>query len=143
VESLASKYGFSIDARPVTNLDQLSSLARTLLRRNDALMTGADNAMFKAAPMLAKAALDAHKPFFAADSSSVKAGAVAGVTVNYEDVGKAGADLVRRVLHGEEVGTIPVISMTDGQLEVNAHSLKTLGITLPPALVSKVARTYP
>jgi putative ABC transport system substrate-binding protein len=106
-------------------------------------MVGADNGMFEAAPMLSKIALDGHKPFFAADSSSVKAGAVAGVTVDYMQVGVVGAQLVKRVLRGEKAGEIPVASMTDGKLEVNSSSLKMLGITLPSSLASQVKQTYP
>jgi putative ABC transport system substrate-binding protein len=143
VEDLASKYGFVIDARAVTSTDQLPSLVRAMVRSDDALMVGADNGMFEAAPMLSKIALDAHKPFFAADSSSVKAGAVAGVTVDYTQVGMAGAQLVKRVLRGEKAGEIPVASMTDGKLEVNSSSLKILGITLPSSLASQVKQTYP
>jgi putative ABC transport system substrate-binding protein len=143
VEALASKYGFVIDARAVTSTDQLPSLVRAMVRSDDALMVGADNGMFEAAPMLSKIALDAHKPFFAADSSSVKAGAVAGVTVDYTQVGMAGAQLVKRVLRGEKAGGIPVASMTDGKLEVNSSSLKILGIALPATLTSQVKQTYP
>jgi putative ABC transport system substrate-binding protein len=143
VEELAQKYGFSIDARAVTNIDQLPSLVRSMVRSDDVLLVGADNGMFKAAPMLTKIAMDAHKPFFAADSSSVKAGAVAGVTVDYTQVGVAGAQMVKRVLRGEKAGEIPVALMTEGQLEVNSSSLKILGITLPPALASQVKQTYP
>ncbi|HUN86665.1 MAG TPA: ABC transporter substrate-binding protein [Terracidiphilus sp.] len=142
VEALAAKYGFVIDARAVTSTDQLPSLARALIRGNDAIMVGADNGMFEAAPMLAKMALDAHKPFFAADSSSVKAGAVAGVTVDYTQVGIEGAHLVQRVLRGEREGDIPVASMRDGQLEINSRSLKILGIKLPPTLAAQVKHTY-
>lgn len=142
VQALAAKYGFSIDARAVTSTDQLPSLARALVRSNDVIMVGADNGMFEAAPMLAKLALDAHKPFFAADSSSVKAGAVAGVTIDYTQVGVEGARLVQRVLRGEKQGDIPVASMTDGQLEINSQSLKILGIKLPQTLSSQVKHTY-
>jgi len=143
VEGLAAKYGFIVDARPVTSADQLPTEARALVRSNDAIMVGADNGMFEAAPMIAKLALDAHKPFFAADSSSVKAGAVAGVTVDYFQVGVAGAHTVESVLRGQKPGDIPVASMTDGQLEVNSRSLKLLGIALPAALAPQVKRTYP
>jgi putative ABC transport system substrate-binding protein len=143
VEMLAPKYGFTLDARAVTSVDELSALARDLTRKNDVVMIGADNQMFSNASLLAKTSLDAHKPFFAADSSSVKAGAVAGVTVSYPEVGKACGEVVKRVLRGEKAGAIPVISLSDGVLEVNARSLKLLGITLPATVSAQVQRTYP
>ena len=142
VEALAPTLGYVVDARPVTSKDELPTLIRDLVRTNDAILVGADNAMFEAAPLIAKTALDGRKPFYAADSSSVKAGAIAGVTVNYTEIGRAGADVVARVLKGEKVGTIPVRTMSEGVLEVNQTSLKKLGITLSKEVADQVKATY-
>jgi len=142
IELLAPALGFVVDARPVMNKDELSTLLRDLVRTNDAILVGADNGMFEAAPLIAKTALDAHKPFYAADSSSVKAGAIAGVTVDYTEIGRAGAEVVARVLKGEKVGTIPVRTMSEGMLEVNQTSLQKLGITLSKEVADQVKATY-
>jgi putative ABC transport system substrate-binding protein len=142
VEALAPTLGYVVDARPVTSKDELPTLIRDLVRTNDAILVGADNAMFEAAPLIAKTALDGRKPFYAADSSSVKAGAIAGVTVDYTEIGRAGADVVARVLKGEKVGTIPVRTMSEGVLEVNQTSLKKLGITLSKEVADQVKATY-
>ena len=98
--------------------------------------------MFEAAPLIAKTALDGRKPFYAADSSSVKAGALAGVTVDYKEIGRAGAVVVVRVLKGEKAGTIPVTTMSEGVLEVNQSTLQKLHITLPSAVAGRVKATY-
>jgi putative ABC transport system substrate-binding protein len=142
VEALAPAFGYVVDARPVTSKDELPTLIRDLVRTNDAILVGADNAMFEAAPLIAKTALDGRKPFYAADSSSVKAGAIAGVTVDYKEIGRAGAEVVARVLKGEQVGMIPVRTMSEGMLEVNQSSLKKLGITLPKEVADQVKATY-
>jgi putative tryptophan/tyrosine transport system substrate-binding protein len=142
VEAAAPALGFIIDARPVTSKDELPTLIRNLVRTNDAILVGADNGMFEAAPTIAKTALDGRKPFYSADSSSVKAGAVAAVTVDYKQIGRAGAEVIARVLRGEKAGTIPVKMMAEGVLEVNQTSLTKLGITLPTALLSQVKATY-
>jgi putative ABC transport system substrate-binding protein len=142
VEALAPSLGFVVDARPVTSKDELPTLLRDLVRTNDAILVGADNAMFDAAPLIAKTALDGRKPFYAADSSSVKAGAIAGVTVDYTEIGRAGAEVVLRVLKGENVGTIQVRTLSEGILEVNRSSLQKLGITLPKAVADKVKTSY-
>lgn len=142
VERLAPSMGYVVDARPVTSKDEIATMVRDMARTDDAILVGADNAMFEAAPLIAKTALDGHKPFYAADSSSVKAGAVAGVTVDYTQIGAAGAEIVARVLRGERPGTIPVRTMTEGNLEVNRSSLEKLGITLSPAVAGRVQVTY-
>jgi putative ABC transport system substrate-binding protein len=142
VEALAPSFGYTVDARPVTSKDELPTLIRDLVRTNDAILVGADNAMFEAAPLIAKTALDGRKPFYAADSSSVKAGALAGVTVDYTEIGRAGAVVVVRVLKGEKAGTIPVTTMSEGVLEVNQTTLQKLHITLPSDVSGRVKATY-
>jgi putative ABC transport system substrate-binding protein len=142
VEALAPTFGYTVDARPVTSKDELPTLIRDLVRTDDAILVGADNAMFEAAPLIAKTALDGHKPFYAADSSSVKAGAIAGVTVDYREIGRAGAVVVVRVLKGEKAGTIPVTTMSEGMLEVNQSTLRKLGITLSKEVADRVKATY-
>src|ERR1700682_199443 len=64
---LAPQYGFTVDARPVNSLDELAAVVRTLAKKNDVILTGADNKMFDQAPQVAKISLDAGKPFFAGD----------------------------------------------------------------------------
>jgi putative ABC transport system substrate-binding protein len=128
VEKLAPGLGLTIDARPVTSNDELATVVRELARSNDALLVGADNGMFEAAPTISKIALDNHKPFFAADSSSVKAGAAAGVTIDYKQVGLEGGKLAVRVLSGERAGSIPVTLMTNGVIELNRSTIKKLGL---------------
>jgi putative tryptophan/tyrosine transport system substrate-binding protein len=140
VEKLAPEFGLVIDARPATSRDELPSLLRELIRVNDAILVGADNGMFEAAPNIAKIALDSRKPFFAADSSSVKAGAVAGVTIDYRQVGLAGGKLAVRVAKGEHAGTIPVTLMTEGVLELNRRTINTLKLPVPET-VWKTAKT--
>jgi putative tryptophan/tyrosine transport system substrate-binding protein len=142
VTRLGPSMGFAIDARPVTSKDELPTLIRDLVRANDAVIVGADNGMFEASPMIAKIALDGRKPFYSADSSSVKAGAIAAVTIDYQKVGEAGAAVVAKVLRGQKVGTIPVTQMTDGVLELNQTSLKRLAIEVPEVLRQQVKTTY-
>jgi putative tryptophan/tyrosine transport system substrate-binding protein len=142
IERLAPTMGYSIDARPVTSKDEVATIVRDMARSDDAILVGADNKMFEAAPLIAKIALDGHKPFYSADSSSVKAGAVAGVTVDYTQIGRAGADIVVRVIKGERAGAIPVQTLTQGNLEINQTSLQKLGINLPPSVAAQVKATY-
>lgn len=142
VERLAPGLGLAIDARPVTSNDELTTVVRALARSNDAILVGADNGMFEAAPTIAKIALDNHKPFFAADSSSLKAGAAAGVTIDYSQVGLEGGKLAVRVLNGERAGAIPVALMTKGVLELNRSTVKKLGLRLDDSIWKRAKTIY-
>ena len=142
VEKLAPGLGLIIDARPITSNDELATVVRELARSNDAILVGADNGMFEAAPTISKIALDNHKPFFAADSSSVKAGAAAGVTIDYKQVGLEGGKLAVRALRGERVGTIPVSLMTNGVLELNRGTITKLGLHFEEGVWKRAKTIY-
>lgn len=137
VTALASAIGIRLDARPVTNKDDLPSLLRALAQANDALIIGSDNGMFEAAPLIVKIALDARKPVFAGDSTSIKAGAIGGYTVDYGDVGRQGAQSVARLLRGDGVGAVPIVVLRNGVLELNATSARKLEITLPQEMLEE------
>ena len=142
VEKLGPGLGFTVDARPITSRDELPTVVRELVRSNDAVLVGADNGMFEAAPNIAKIALDNRKPFFAADSSSVKAGAAAGVTIDYRLVGLAGGKLAVRVIKGERAGTIPVTLMTEGVTELNRTTINSLGMPVNEAFWKSAKTVY-
>lgn len=90
-----------------------------------------------------KTAMDANKPVFAGDSTSIKAGAVGGHTLDYYQVGREGARLAARVLRGENPGTIPVLVMREGVLEINRDSASRLRMQFPPDVLSRALVVYP
>lgn len=142
LQKLGPERGYTIDARPVTSQDELSSVVRELARVNDAILVGADTGLFPAADQIAKIAMLARKPFFAGDPDGVKAGAALGVTIDYHDVGRAGAPLAARVLKGEKAGAIPITLLTNGEVIVNDTSLNKLGIRLNDDVRKQVKGTY-
>ena len=140
---LAPQFGFTIDARPVTSHDELSPLLNALASNSDALLIGPDNGMFEAAPLIVRTALDANKPVFAGDSTSIQAGAIGGYTIDYYQVGREGARLAAQVLGGKKPGTIPVVVLHEGVLELNRETASRLGIQYPQELIGRARRVYP
>ncbi len=138
LQKIGPEGGFVIDARPVTSQDEMDSIVRELARVNDAILVGADTGLFPAADRIAKIARQARKPFFAGDPDGVKAGAALGVTIDYRDVGRAGAPLAARILKGEKPGAIPVTLLTEGVVMVNQTSLDQLRIRLNDDVLKQV-----
>jgi putative ABC transport system substrate-binding protein len=134
---LAPKYGFSIVDRQVTSASELSSQVGGLASRVDGVIIAADNLMMENPGAVASAAAAAGKPAFACDSHSVQAGAVAGVSVNYRDVGKLAGQLAVRVLQGAPAGSLPVAVLNEGGIDVNLKAACTAKVTLPQAIVGK------
>jgi putative ABC transport system substrate-binding protein len=134
---LVPAIGMELHAQAVTSQDDLPSILGQLARTCDVLLIGSDNAMFEAAPQIVKAGFEAHKPTFAGDSTSVKAGALGAYTINYREVGIEGARMEKRIFNGESAPEMPVMVMKTGVLELNLKTAEALGIQIPADLLAK------
>lgn len=134
---LAPLMGMTLVAQAVPSKDELPAVLRQLTQSSDVLVIGSDNAMFEAAAQIVKAGLDARKPTFAADSTSVKAGAIGAYTIDYREVGVEGGKMAARILRGESAATMPVFVMKTGVLELNLSSAGRLGIQVPAAVIAR------
>ena len=103
----------------------------------DAICQLPGNLTAQAFPSMAQAAKRARLPMFVFQSSQVHAGAVAGMTRDYYDSGRESAHLAARVMRGEAPGRIPLVGFSKTKLIVNAGAARSLGLTIPPSLLSR------
>ena len=103
----------------------------------DAICQLPGNLTAQAFPSLAQAAQRARLPMFVFQTSQVMAGAVAGMTRDYYDSGRESAHMAARVMRGEAPGRIPFVGFAKTKLIVNAGAARSLGLTLPPSLLSR------
>ena len=80
---------------------------------------------------------DAKLPMIAADTSSIKRGAVAALGMNYYDMGRQTGKKVVRILKGEKPGSIAVEEGSTTMLELNAKAAREQGATLSAALLKE------
>jgi putative ABC transport system substrate-binding protein len=66
----------------------------------------------------------------------VKAGALMSYGPDFPDLFRRTADLVDKVLHGTKPADIPVEQPTKFDFVINLTTAKTLGLTVPPNLLS-------
>jgi len=140
---LAPKYGFAIVDEQVTSASELSTQVRGLAGRVDAVVIGADNLMMENPAAVASAAAEAGRPAFACDEPSVKAGAVAGIGINYRQVGEIGGDLAVQVLGGKFPGGLPVAVLRTGTISVNREAACRVHLTVPAAVARKATDVTP
>jgi len=135
--SLAPQYGFSIVDEQFTAASELGTVTRGLASRSDAIVISSDNLMMENATLAASAAAEQGKPTFACDSASVRSGALAGVAVDYGEVGRLAGERALQVLRGENPGGIPVGVLNSGGLAINKRVACVLHVDVDPALYTR------
>ena len=132
----ARSRGLEAVLRPVTSETELRAAVRGLASEVDAVVIGMDNLMMKNAGIISRTVAEQNLALFAADDKSVEMGALAGVGVDYADVGRLGGQIAIEVLMGKKpIGDIPVRSLSSGQIFFNTETAELLGLSIPPSVL--------
>ncbi len=84
---------------------------------------------------ISEAGRRARLPIFAFQKSQALGGAMVVMGRDYKDSGRQAAQLVARVMRGEDPSHIPLQDYEKTRLIVNLDAARALNITLPAALV--------
>lgn len=108
----------------------IPSAVRSLAGKVDVIYTNTDNNVVSAYESLAKAAGELKIPLVAADTDSVKRGAVAAMGQDYRGIGRQTGRIVLRILAGEKPGAIPSETGKELDLSINLKAAEAQGVTL-------------
>jgi putative tryptophan/tyrosine transport system substrate-binding protein len=101
----------------------------------DALVIGADGLTQSHQQDIVDLAARNRMPAVYPAREFVDAGGLAAYAVNYPKLYFRFASFVDKILKGENPSNIPVEQPTQFELVINAKTAKTLGLTIPPALL--------
>ncbi|MBY4897629.1 ABC transporter substrate-binding protein [Cupriavidus sp. AU9028] len=137
MKSLLAKEGLSLREAAAPRTVDIASAAKSLVGKVDVIYTSTDNNVVSAYEALVKVANESKVPLVAADTDSVKRGAIAALGINYLDLGHQTGKIVARILKGEKPGTIA--SQTSDKLElfVNPGAAEKQGATLSQDLIKE------
>lgn len=129
-------------AAPTTN--EVIPAARKLVGKVDAIYVPNDTTVVAALETIVKIGEETKTPVFTGETRGVDRGSLASVGLNYTEVGKLAGHMAAEVLAGKKVGDIDAViayeSFPNFVVAVNKNSAKTMGVTIPDAVLEKATK---
>lgn len=125
-----------------SNVRELVDGAARLADSVDLFITASNKVVMDNTTSLLAVCNKTKTPMFAYSHAPVKRGAVAGMAARDDYLGRLLAESVVDILiNGKQVSQVPVKTDPDPEIGINEASMKSLGLTFPPAIMSK-AKIY-
>ena len=141
---VAARLGLDLVEHKVHSEKELPAAIRALLPKVQGLWLVPDSTVLteESIRFVLGAALDQNVPVLGFSSEFVRNGALAGLSINPEDIGRQAALIARKILNHAD-RTIPVTVSPDRvRLAVNLKTAKYLGLTLPPDVMRRADELY-
>ncbi len=122
--------GMELLEATVASTADVAMAAQTLVHKVDVVYVSTDNTVVSAIDAVAKACNEAGVPLVLADPTTVEKGALLALGFDYYLHGRQTAEIVARVLKGENPGDIPVQFAQKLVLLVNSETAKKLGMNI-------------
>jgi len=135
IEPLAKERGLTIVKSVATSIAEVRRAIDGLVAQDvDAIYVASDNTVMAGFQSILKVAYERNIPVIAGESANVEKGALATYSVNYTDVGRSTADLVDRIIKGEDPGDIPVQTFKGEDLYLNLDAAAKMGVQVSEEL---------
>lgn len=132
VESILKKRNISLQTVETFQTNEILAKVSPFLSSADALIILKDNTVASGLDLLVKLCNSHHIPLMASDLDSPDRGAAFGYGVYEVNFGIEGANKALQILvDGTDPGSIPITSISDFALLINAEAAKKQGIKLP------------
>ncbi|CAK2369311.1 putative ABC transport system substrate-binding protein [Vibrio crassostreae] len=137
LKKAARDFGFTLYTERALTIDDVESKAESVAKKSDVIYALTDNTVASGMEGLINAANQADTPVVAGATSYVGKGAIAGLGLDYYDVGVQTADYVAAILNGQKPGKLSVKTAQSSQLVVNLEAARELGVTLPQSVIDR------
>ncbi|MDR0531544.1 MAG: ABC transporter substrate-binding protein [Oscillospiraceae bacterium] len=120
----------------VSNPGEAEEAAGTLLDC-DAIFIPADSTVAAAMPAVARLCVKAKLPCFVGTAPFVTEGALAGISVDFNELARETAVIADKLLRGAPAASIPVMQLNNYQTYVNMDTARALGIVFSDAFLKE------
>lgn len=132
--------GFQLVEESVSRTDEVMEAAQRLAANAHVLYVLPDEVVTEALDDVIAVAEANDRPLFVADAQLVERGAIASLAFDFHEVGRQTANVMARVLRGEDPADIPVDQAELTDLVINTNAAERMGVDLPPGFVARAAR---
>lgn len=141
---LAKSMGFDLVARAVGSEKEVPATLRMLLLQVEALWLVPDSTVLteESLRFVMGKALESNLPVIGFSSEMVRSGALFGMSVNYEDVGRQAGLLAKKILNDQDGPFASMYFPERLRLSLNLKVAKFLGITILPDVVNAADELY-
>jgi putative ABC transport system substrate-binding protein len=140
---ISKVFGVELIARQVHSEKEIPVALRGLIPQVDALWLIPDSTVLteESISFLLTTTLDSNIPVIGFSSELVRSGALVGLSVNYEDVGRQAALLTRKIFSAQikAPATFPPEKL---RLALNLKTGKFLGVQIPPDVLNRADQLY-
>jgi putative ABC transport system substrate-binding protein len=137
-QEAARKLGIDVAAQEVTSPEEIRERLRALAATDaEAYFFVPGGLIISHAAAIIDASNTLRLPTMASNLSLVRAGALAGYGPDYREHGRLAARYVARILAGTLPRDLPVEAATQPSLAINLKTAKTLGLAIPPLLLTR------
>jgi ABC-type uncharacterized transport system substrate-binding protein len=111
-------------------------------QRPDAVLVSGEGDLYANRQLITELAEKNRLPVMCPYRDYVEAGGLMAYAVDLAELLRRMADNVHQILKGAKPGDIPIYQATKFELLINLKTAKTLGLTLPPALLARASETF-
>ena len=138
----APQFGLEIVTATANTSNDVLVAARSIADKVDAFYIIPDNTVISGQDALIKIAIEKKKPLFAYEESGVEKGALVTLSTNYAELGIRTAEIIVKILKGENPGDIPVLGVTDASLFINTTTAEKIGVTFSSDQIKQAKQVY-
>ncbi|MGH7233554.1 MAG: ABC transporter substrate-binding protein [Nitrospiraceae bacterium] len=141
---VAKGLGFELVERQVSSEKELPAALRAIVSKVDAFWLIPDSTILteESLRFVLSTALDRNVPVIGFSSEFVRNGALVGLSVNSEDIGKQAGAMARRILKGQNAAPPATVPPDRVRFALNLKTAKFLGLELPSEVVGRADEVY-
>ncbi len=137
---LSSFYNLNYETETIASVDNINQAFNNLKNKNiGAILIAADNTMNVGMKQLAQLCSDNSLPLIGDSEENVTDGALAGISVNYNDLAVTSAETIYSVMLGVDPDSIGIKTLPTSDIAINKKTASKINYTFPQSVINRAS----